>query len=315
MKQSVKNALLTLAKALVSAALIYLVIVKIDLAEFTANIRRFPPSALPVVALAFCATVLLGGWRWSIFIKPFGRISYWKLVALYYIGYFFNNFLPSGVGGDVVRGYIAGRAIDNMASAYSSVLAERVTGILATVFLSLLALPFVDYRPQVVAASVALNAGLWLFVAAFMLLPSEVIAEKLFGFLPFGLGEKLGNFAKTLRSYRHMPKTLATGFLASALYQASIILVVALAGAFAGAKMPLQFYFATVPLVWVISLIPISLNAIGVREASFAYFFALFGSTQSKGFLVSIVVFGISVAAGVVGGIIFALWNSSWRKR
>ncbi|MCD6418749.1 flippase-like domain-containing protein [bacterium] len=315
MSQKTKNIILTSLKAVVSAGLIYFIITRIDLEKFIANISNFPLWALPIVAVAFCATVLIGGWRWKIFIRPFGKISYWRLVALYYVGYFFNNFLPSGVGGDVVRGYISGKELDNMAGAYSTILAERVSGILATVFLSLVALPFIKFNSQIFFASISLNIGLWTGVLLFLLLPSEKIFEKYFRWLPFNLGEKLKNFATTLRSYRSTPKILISGFFASVLYQGSIILVVALAGYFAGAKLPLPFYFATVPLVWVISLIPISLNAIGVREASFAYFFDLYGAGKSTGFLVSIVVFGISVAAGILGGIIFAFWNSTQKKR
>ncbi len=314
MSQKTKNIILTSLKAAVSAALIYFIITRIDLAEFIGSIKKFPLWALPVVAVVFCATVLVGGWRWRIFIKPFGKISYWRLVALYYVGYFFNNFLPSGVGGDVVRGYISGKELDDMAAAYSTILAERVSGILATVFLSLIALPFIVFNSQVFWASILLNIALWTIVILFLLLPSERIIEKLFGWLPWKLGEKLEHFAKVLRSYRSKPKTLISGFFASILYQGSIILVVALAGHFAGAKLPIQFYFATVPLVWVISLIPISLNAIGVREASFAYFFGIYGAGKSTGFLVSIIVFGISVAAGILGGIIFAFWNSAEKK-
>ena len=82
----------------------------------------------------------------------------------------------------------------------------------------------------------------------------------------------------------------------------------------AGAKLPLSVYYLTVPLVWVISLLPISLNALGVRESSFAYFFELFGASAGKGFLVSLSFFAFSIIAGIIGGIIFALWNNA-RKR
>ena len=267
-----------------------------------------------MVAIAFCATVIIGGWRWSVFVHPFGKISYIKLIALYFVGYFFNNFLPSGVGGDVVRGYIAGKELENVPAGYSSIVAERVAGILATVFLSLISLPFIEYKSQIVLASIVLNIGLWLGVLLFLLLPSERVVKKLLFWLPFGIGEKLFDFVEMLRGYRKYPKTLFWGFILSVLYQGSIILVVVLIGFLAGVKLPIPVYFATVPLVWVISLIPVSLNAIGVRESSFAYFFKVFGATESAGFLVSILVFASSLVAGIFGGIIFAFWNSAEKK-
>jgi len=74
MSQKTKNIILTSLKAVVSAGLIYFIITRIDLEKFIANISNFPLWALPIVAVAFCATVLIGGWRWKIFIRPFGEI-------------------------------------------------------------------------------------------------------------------------------------------------------------------------------------------------------------------------------------------------
>ncbi len=312
--EKTKNALITLVKGTVSAGLILFLLYRIDLEQFIINLRNFPWWGFPLISVAFSATVLVGAVRWTIFLEPFGKIGYFKLVALYFVGYFFNNFLPSGVGGDVVRGYVAGKQLGDMTAAYSSVVAERVAGILATVFLSLIALPFVPFKAEVVYAAVGLNISLWAGTLLFLLLPSEKIVRKLFGWLPAGIGEKLFEFVEMLRRYRKYPATLAKGFVASALYQGSIILVVYLTGKIAGASLTLPMYFAIVPLVWVISLIPISFNAIGVREGSFSHFFALFGSTSEMGLFVSLNVFGASLVAGIVGGIIFALWNSGQKK-
>ena len=319
---------MTAVKGIISAGLILFLLYRLDIALFLTELKNIPLWAFPVIVGAFAATVLIGGWRWSLFVHPFGRISYWKLSALYFVGYFFNNFFPSGVGGDVVRGYIAGKELDksmaqnrdelstdsSMSAAYSSVVAERVAGMMATVFISLIALPFVVFKPQVVYPSIALNAGLWICVLLFLLLPSENFVKKLFVWLPLGLGDKLYKFVKMLRSYRKSPASLAMGFISSIIYQGAIILVVMLTGELAGAELSPAFYFATVPLVWVISLLPISLNALGVREASFAFFFSLYGASESAGFLVSLVFFGASLVCGLFGGIIFAFWNSASKK-
>jgi len=309
-----KKYIFTTLKASVSAGLILFLIYQMDLAEFLSALRNFPLWGFLLVVIIFCLTILVGALRWSIFIQPFGKVSYIKLMGLYFVGYFFNNFLPSGVGGDVVRGYIAGRELNNISAGYSSIVAERVAGILATVLLALLALPFIQYKSQIATAVIALNLGLWLAILLFFILPSENIIRKLFSWLPTTIGEKLFNFVEMLMGYRKHFPTLIIGFIYSLLYQSSIILTVVITGYFAGAKLPLQFYFATVPLVWIISLIPISLNALGVREASFAYFFQLFGSSRSVGFLVSIIFLASALIAGLFGGIIFAFWNSSRKK-
>lgn len=314
MNQTTKNTLLTTIKALVSAGLIYFLITRIDLVEFIANIRRFPMQLFPVFAVLFCATILIGGWRWSIFLKPFGKVPYIKLVGLYFVGYFFNNFLPSGVGGDVVRGYIAGKMLGDMSKAYSSVVAERVAGILATISISLFALPFVRFEPATAYFSVIVGVVLWGATVFFLMVKTEKAVSKILSFLPWRLGEKVSNFVATLRSYRHHGRILFLGFVASVAYQGALITVLVFTAKAAGSSLPIMVYYHTVPLVWVISLLPISLNALGVREASFAYFFQLFGETKGKGLLVSLSFFAYSLIAGVVGGILFAVWGSERKK-
>jgi len=57
------------------------------------------------------------------------RISFWQLMRMYMVGYFFSNLLPSTVGGDVIRSYYSGRLLDNQAFAAVSIFVERFTGI------------------------------------------------------------------------------------------------------------------------------------------------------------------------------------------
>ena len=316
MNQKKKNILLTSIKAAISAALIYFIITLIDLEEFIGGIRNYPVWGLIAVVLAFCATVLIGGWRWRIFLRPFGKVPYWKLVGLHFIGYFFSNFLPSNVGGDVIRGYISGKELGDMPAAYSAVIADRIAGFVTTLMLALIALPFLPYRHSVFWATILLNSGFVFVILLFLLLPSKSgqFVKLLLSKLPGKFGEMLINFTRMLRSYRQHPKILLEGFIVSVLYQSSIILVIAWAGYYTNARMLVPFYFVSVPLVFVISLLPVSLNAIGIREASFAYFFELYGSTKGIGLLVSLITLAMAVGAGIIGGIVFAFWNSA-RKR
>ena len=315
MSEKTKNALLTLVKGSVSAGLIYFLLTRIDLSEFIINLKQFPFWMFIPITIVFCATVFVAGWRWKIFIAPFGKISYLKLVRMYFVGYFFNNFLPSGVGGDVVRGYMAGKEMDNMAGAYSSIIAERVAGTVATLFISIIALPFAPFRKITTIATIVLNVALWGGLSLFLLLRTENAVKKILSFIPWGFGEKAAKFIVMLRSYRHNTGLLVKGFVASVIYQALIITILVITSIVAGAKLPLSVYYLTVPLVWVISLLPISLNALGVRESSFAYFFELFGESAGKGFLVSLSFFAFSIIAGIIGGIIFALWNNAMKRK
>jgi len=224
------------------------------------------------------------------------------------VGYFFNNFLPSGIGGDVVRGWSAGKASGRMSAVYASIAAERLAGLLGTLAISLAFLPFVRPPAPVPLLVVGLNIILWIGTIFLLFINTEAFLQRVFAFLPFGIGQKISRFIEAVRFFRKDAKALIYGFLLSVLYQGSLIAFVWLIAVIAGVTViPWSAYFVFVSLIWIIALIPISLNALGVREASFSFFFALWGASEAQGLLVSLIFFGISVICGIFGGIIWAI--------
>jgi len=93
-----------------------------------------------------------------------------KLLNLYYVGAFFSNFLPSGFGGDVIKMYELARYSANGPMAVSTVLADRILGLIVLFAMALVVLPFgwQLVPPAVVlvllALIVGLALGLWLFL-------------------------------------------------------------------------------------------------------------------------------------------------------
>ncbi|HHS50955.1 MAG TPA: hypothetical protein ENN07_07560, partial [candidate division Zixibacteria bacterium] len=149
---------------------------------------------------------------------------------------------------------------------------------------------------------------LWFGTVLFIFFNYENVLRKILNILPFGIGEKIAEFVEAVRFFRNDRKALLEGFFLSVLYQGSLIAFVYLIAVIAGvSEIPWSAFFVFVPLVWVISLIPISLNALGVREASFSYFFELWGASPAQGLLVSLIFFGTSVICGIFGGIIWAV--------
>ena len=309
MYRKIRGYIIFAVKVTVSAGLLYFLLTRINLESFIAAGQDFPMWSLAPLTVLFVGTVFFGSWRWQIFLSAHGvRQSILKGVKLYLVGYFFNNFLPSGVGGDVVRGYSAGKDAGRMSEVYASIAAERLTGLLGTMLIALIFLPIVRPPSPLSAIILLLNAALWAGTILFIFLNFENFLRKLLGKLPFGVGHKIADFVEAVRHFRKDRVVLLKGLLLSVIYQGSLISFVWVVAQVAVVKeIPWSAYFVFVPLVWVISLIPISLNALGVREASFSYFFGMWGAPEAKGLLVSLVFFGTSVIAGAVGGIIWAI--------
>lgn len=309
-----KNIVFTFLKTIVSAIILYyLLFYSINIEEFLLQVQKLSWKDFAIACIAFCVTVFIGGWRWQIFTRPYFKSSAIRLSALYFIGYFFNNFLPSGVGGDFARAIIIGKEQNSMSTGFSTVIAERTAGFLATLTASFLALPFLPFRPFIFCASLISNAIFWGGVIIFFMVDIPKILSRL-KWLPQKQTQKAINLISKLQDYKKNKSILIKGFLASLVYQTSIIFVVIVIGWLADIKFPLAAYFATVPLVWVISLLPISLNALGVREAGFAFLFPFYGASRSDGMFVSLIFFGTSIVASIIGGIIFVLWGSIRKK-
>jgi len=309
MKDSVKKPLTLALKLSISAALLLYLLHKIDLEDFLVASKEFPAWTTIPLLIFFIATTIIGSWRWKVFLNGHGmKQSIGEGIKLYLIGYFFNNFLPSGVGGDVVRGYRAGKKQQRIGDVYASIASERLMGLLATLFIALVFLPIVRPPSPIPLIVLILNAALWLGTILFVFLDYERILGKILMKLPMNIGQKILDFIDAIKHYKNDKIVLLKGFILSVLYQGSIITFVVLIALVCGeSQIPITAFYVFVPLVWIISMIPISLNALGVREASFSYFFTLWGSTEAKGLLVSLIFLGISILSGIIGGIIWAI--------
>lgn len=317
MNERVKGYLKLVLKAGISAILLYILILSINLEDFIVAGKRFPMWSLAPLTLIFIGTVFFGSLRWQVFLKGHDiSQGIWKGVELYLVGYFFNNFLPSGVGGDVVRGWSAGKKSGKMFEVYASIAAERWAGVLASVFIGLVFLPIVRPPAFITIITVLMNLGFWAITVFFIFLNLEDFTRKIFSKLPFKIGDKISDFIGAVRHYRKDFRIMFDGFILSIIYQGSLIAFVWLIAIIAGvSSIPWTAYFVFVPIIWVVSMLPITFNAFGVREASFSYFFSLWGATHAQGLLVSLIFVGTSIIAGIIGGIIWGATGHSQKRK
>jgi predicted neutral ceramidase superfamily lipid hydrolase len=141
------------------------------------------------------------------------------------------------------------------------------------------------------------------------MVPRETsVADKLVHRLPAAVQDKFTAIVTGIRAYRNNSRLLRKSFMIAIFYQASLILVCWMGAHLAGiTAVPMQAYFVFVPVIWVVALLPISLNALGVNEVSFAYFFSLFGAPQEQGVLVSLILFGTTLTSSAVGGVLWGI--------
>lgn len=272
--------------------------------------------------------------RWQVMLKTQNiNATFGFLFGSYLVGYFFNNFLPTSIGGDVYRIYDTSKLKNSSGmKAASIVLMERTTGVVSSIIYLFFALAIGFVK----SSQVELMVGNWrvsnhllivLIIAFFiisilviliMLFPDSFRLNKLFRKLKFlhRWEPKLKQMYDTFKDFRKYKLILFLTILLSLILQFAFTLNYSLAGTgFGITKLSLLSYIFIVQLCGIISMIPVSIGGIGVREGAFVVLAGALGGEKNIATIVSIAILIMILIPGVVGGIVYALRPYIDKKR
>jgi hypothetical protein len=273
----------------VSAALIAWILARTPFPEVGAAFRA---ADLRFVALALALNLfdtLASVSRWRLLLRAQGGDApFGSLVRSYFVGIFFNNFLPSTIGGDTVRVIDTARAGVGRAKAVAIIFVDRFVGLLALVLfaaLGVLASGRITARVPSLYAWVAGGAAALAILAGLLFLPSAGPAR--------------------LLDFHGKKGALVRAFGWSLLLQTSVVLSGWCYGRAVHAPIPLPYFFLIVPLALFVMMLPVSINAIGVREGIWAFFFTAFGVPAALGVAAAWLSYGIVLLEAVVGGLFY----------
>ncbi|MBN1875736.1 MAG: flippase-like domain-containing protein [Anaerolineae bacterium] len=253
----------------------------------------------------FLLGILIRVFRWRALLQGLDIYpSFWQLLKLYLVGGFFNTFLPSGFGGDVVRVLELSQDADDSA-AVGTVLVDRLTGILSLMALGLLMLPFArDLVPWLVWAFVVISGGGLL--AGFLLLEGRflrTVTAHLPGSLSLMGQNKLAQVYDAVTGCGARAIWLALLF--STLFNLSNIAVYWLCGLAVGISVGLDFYFIVTPLLSLTLLIPISVGGLGARDWVAQPLFGSAGIASEVSAGMTLAVYAVTAVAGLIGGALY----------
>lgn len=303
-------------KVAFSAGLLWLLFSRIDGGAFWAAARQ---SSLPwlVLALAsYAVTVLVSSWRWHRLLTiQDARMSFKSVTASFLVSLFFNNFLPTNIGGDVMRVRDTARPVGSTTRAMMVVVADRIAGLIglflfAAVGGALMAqeqLPF-----SAIWIWVALLGGLGASAAVLFTPPLLTALLAPFGGRKSGwLAGQIETLGSSLTSFRAAPGGLLAVFAASVLLQGTFILFYAAVAKALGVHVPFFQLAAIVPLAGLIQLLPISVNGFGIREATFTVLFGRVGVSPESALLISLEATALILVFSVSGAVAYLLRGSA----
>jgi glycosyltransferase 2 family protein len=262
----------------------------------------------------FCITYpLLGAscMKWALFLKEHRVvIGFHRLFGLYMVGYFFNNFLPSMVGGDVVRAYVLGKQIESHIHSLASVFLERFTGMIALVLLATTSFLFnagLRQEPVVVAsilimgsACLALVATIWKPEWALLFLKPIAKNRHVARLVP-----KLMQFHDHVSYFKDKPALVGKAMLYSFTFQ--FLAAVNVYVACLVLAVPLSLYDAVVitPIILLVSSVPLTVNGLGVWEWACSVYLAQAGLPMDQGLAVALLLRAKNLLISLIGGILF----------
>jgi glycosyltransferase 2 family protein len=302
--------LFTIGKSLVSIVLIYWILRSTDLAEIATAVRS---ATLPLVLLAAMLHAVghtLSALRWRTLLQAQGlQVPLLYLVKSHVVGLFFNHFLPSTIGGDGVRAYDSWRVGRNKANAVAVIFVDRFLGVLVLVLFAVGALLLSD---ELAAAFpflyfwIPLLAVLGLLLAWLLFLPPRPVSAFVARYrLPF-LPKVQNTIVDALAIFQGKRGALQKALGLSLLLQANVILYYYLIARALDFPVPLYAFFVIIPVALLLMVIPISINAIGVRENIFILFLAVYGISRPEAVAFAWIAYGLLIVQGVVGGIVYA---------
>jgi len=303
-------------RVVVSLALLGYLLFSINLGDLAETLRRGDPLLLTV-------TVLLGvplgnlistvKWRMLLVVKGISSLSFARLWALYFVGGFFSNFLPTDVGGDLVRSYEVGKVSGRHAESLSAIVMERLTGFLAMIALALVglvlnpALAGMQFLGQTIL--LVLFAAVVLTVLLLSPLLQQWVGVRVRRFVPRRLGEKLKGFLTSVSEYRNERATMTAAMALSIVFQSIPIVYVYCLMRSIGADLDPTALILVVPAVSLVGILPITINGIGLREGAFVLLLAKAGIDRPEAFAIAVMYrVGIMLMSSI-GGVLYAVMN------
>jgi uncharacterized protein (TIRG00374 family) len=299
------------AKAAVTLGLIWLVLRNVDMEDTLQRVGSVPGSVVLGVLLLMLLLSLLSILRWQIVMRQFGRILGFGLTArLFFEGLFFNQALPSTVGGDGVRIYRSFRAGLPLSAAINSVVLDRVLGLTSLMLLAALAQPLFYGRVESIAARLS-------FTAVFAAAVAGIAALLLLAYLPawcrrWKLARGLVALSHAARRAFATPTVLVPVTLLSIIGHLISVIVFYLLANSLDLGVTFLDCLVMVPSVLLLATVPVSVAGWGVREGAMVATFGLLG-VPAGGAAAASVLFGLGMAITALPGGLLWFMNADRR--
>ncbi len=312
-----KKKISTTLRIIISVGLIaYLVFFRSEFKDFKTFAAILKTVNVPLV-LASASLHLFGVWlsafRWQILLKTQGiRLSVGFLSSSFLIGSFFNNLLPTSIGGDIFRSVdIAKKAKVSVGKSASILIIERFSGVLTAAVYAVIAL-FLGFRtvgttsytiPVIIFFVICIALGFIILNPALFKLDRLIQKVKFLAKIRHKLTEVYEIF-QNFKTYKlAIFEVMVCGFA----LQLAVIASYWLVSRALGIDLSFASFIFIVPIVYTIAMLPISIGGTGVRENSLVFLMVALGAAGDRSTVTSLITFLIILSLGLLGALVYVI--------
>ena len=301
---------LKLAAGLVLIALLFAF--KVRLGSVGVEFKQSDLSWILLAGGLHVIGLLISAYRWQLLLSAQGVTApLWDLLQSYLIGGFFNNFLPTRVGGDVYRMVDSKKYTGSILRPIAVIIVERLTGIYGLLLIGVTAVAFYPRFNEIKPLAIALiSLTVGGFAAILIFYGSTRFAEWLkraLSRLPERFSHRLLEIFDSFWHFSNSKRIVAYAFVLGLLLQLNVILYYYFIAR--GLSMPMGLLESSIlmPILICIQLLPLTPNGIGVREFTYIYLLGGIGVTEAQAVAFSIWDYILTFFYGLIGGIIYLI--------
>jgi len=303
----------------VSVALVTLLLSRLDVRNMASFLARADwwLVALTLVTVAFDRSLMAG--RWIYLLEGLGiHAPRVRVVKIFFLSTFFGSFLPTGIGGEAVRAVSFSRLSSKSVESIASVAMDRIMGMLSMLLIGLVAL-VVFYRiyPHPALLGTVLTLSLAVVAGLALLLSPSFHRRILSRIQPDGSEDEkagwpgwrssVGRAVGAMERYRRQPGLLGLVLAMSVGVQILRILQAYLLSEAMALDTALVYFFCFVPLILLITMLPISVSGLGTTNLAYVALFGSVGMDPDGAFVLSILILALGVIGNLPGGFIYAI--------
>lgn len=276
-------------KIAIGVTILFLFYNSIDISKLSIIIKNFGIKDLLFICFLVVVRNIIASIRFKILLNKQNNIPIKTIFIHYFIGAFYNNFLPSSLGGDAIRVLLLKKEGVSKTNSFLLIATERTIGFYALILIASLSI-FLWQLPKNWSTLIFISfLGFTLFIGILFLV--KVKSKN-------SIFNKFGTFVSMLRN---QPKTIMNCLILSLLFQIIGVYISYFISKTIDANGSIFHYMTIVPMVWVFTMLPISFGGLGLREISFTYLLSFITVSAEEAAMISIGTYFTMIFSGVIG--------------